>query len=142
MAQADFAQVLQDLDALESEMEPLRLAVDEGEESLLESRTARDAAFRHFETAMRHALSAARGIIEEADWEEPESEIDAIEILVEEDVIPRRIGDTLIEQAELATEEGGEEALEEDLYDRVSAGADALGEYLEYMHLFLKEWSE
>lgn len=140
---ADFADVLQELDALESELEPIRLAIDEGEGGLVRSRTARETGYRHLETAVRHALASARGLIEEADWDEPENEIDALGILAEEDVLPRRLADTLVELAEFASEDGGKEPWEEDgLYDQMSQGADALSEYLEYVHLFLKEWSE
>lgn len=143
MDTADFAQVLQELEALESEIEPMRLAIDEGEDVFGRAPTARETGYRHFETALGHALASARGLIEEADWDEPEDDLDAIGILVEEDVLPQRVGDTLMELAEFATEDGGEKPWEEDrLYDRMSQGVEALTEYLECVHLFLKEWSE
>jgi uncharacterized protein YutE (UPF0331/DUF86 family) len=143
MAKADFAQVLQDLDAVESEIEPLRVSVDEGEDLFGRSPTARENAFRHLESAVRHTLQSARALIEEADWDEPEDDLDAIEILVEEEVVPQRIGADLVDLAEFTAEEEDQDRWVEDgLYDRMSQGVETLSEYLEYVHLFLKEWGE
>ena len=143
MAKADFAQVLQDLDAVESEIEPLRVSVDEGEDLFGRSPTARENAFRHLESAVRHTLHSARALIEEADWDEPEDDLDAIEILVEEEVVPQRIGADLVDLAEFtAAEEDQDRWVEDGLYDRMSQGVETLSEYLEYVQLFLKEWGE
>ena len=143
MAQADFAQVLQDLDALESELEPMRLAVDEGADRFGRAPTAREAAYRHLETALRHTLGSARGLIQGAEWDEPEGALEAVEILIEEEVLPERIGADIIDLAEFANEDDGDVPWQEEaLFDRVSQGIDTLSEYLEYVHLFLKEWGE
>lgn len=142
MAKADFAQVLQDLDAVESDLEPLRVAVDEGEELFGRAPTARENAYHHLESAVQHALRSARALIEEADWDEPEDDLDAIEILVEEEVVPQRIGADIVDLAEFAEEDGQDRWEADGLYDRMSQGVETLSEYLEYMHLFLKEWGE
>ncbi|HUP01824.1 MAG TPA: HepT-like ribonuclease domain-containing protein [Gemmatimonadota bacterium] len=147
MAEPDFSEILRDLDALDSEIEAIRVAVDEGEEMFTSSPTARQAALRHLEAAVRHTVESARGLIEEADWEEPENSLDAIEILVEEDVLPGRVGVTLIGLAEYTAELGEESVWEADAdatgaFERLSEGVDALAEYQEYMSHFLKEWGD
>ena len=142
MAKADFAQVLQNLDAVEAELEPLRVAVDEGEEVFARAPAARESAYRHLETAVRHTLHSAHALIEEADWDEPEDDLDAIEILVEEDVVPGRVGADIVDLAEFAVEDGRDRWEEDGMYDRMSHGVETLSEYLEYIHVFLKEWSE
>lgn len=143
MAEADFAPVLTELEQLESETEAIRVVVDEGPDTYATAPTAREAALRHLEVAMRHAVDAAWSLIEEADWEEPEDSLDAIEILAEEDVIPGRLAVTLTGLAEYAMEHGEEagwEADPEDSFERLSEAADALAEYQEYLHHFLKEF--
>ncbi len=143
MPKADFAQVLLELDALESELEPIRVLVDEGEDRFGRAPTARAAAYRQLESAMNHTLTAARALIAQADWEEPEEDPEAIEVLVEEDVLPERVGADILELAEFTTEQLDEEATEsEDLYDRMLQGIDTLTEYVEYVHHFLKRWGE
>lgn len=143
MAKADFAAVSRELDALESEIEPLRVSVDEGEDVFTKAPTARETAYHHLAAALGHAIGSARSLIDEADWDEPEDDLDAIEILVEEDVVPGRIGSDIIDLAEFATQDGGEEPWEGDgLYDRMTQGVETLSEYLEYVHLFLKEWAD
>jgi uncharacterized protein YutE (UPF0331/DUF86 family) len=143
MAKADFAQVFEDLDQVESELEPLRVSVDEGEGIFGRAPTAREIAFRHLESAVHHTLHSARALIEGAEWNSPADDLEAIEILVEEEVVPQRIGANLADLAEFAAEESGLDRWAEDgLYDRMSQGVETLSEYLEYVHLFLKEWSE
>jgi len=143
MAKADFAQVLEELDALESELDPIRVLVDEGEETFGHAPTARESAFRQLESAVRHTLGSARALIQETAWESPEEELDVIEILVEEDVVPERIGADILEIAEFTTEELDEHAWESDgLYDRMEKSVDTLSEYIEYVHHVLKGWGE
>lgn len=147
MAEADFSDVLRELDALEAEVEAIRVTVDEGEEMLAASPTARQTALRHLDTAVRHTVDSARALIEEADWEEPEDNLDAIEILVEEEVLPGRLGATLTSLADYTTEhaeEGGWESETDasDVFDRLSEAAEALAEYQEYVQHFLKEWEQ
>lgn len=137
--------MLHELDALEAEIEAIRVAVEEGEEMFSTSPTARQAAMRHLETAVRHTVGSARALIDEADWEEPEDNLDAIEILVEEDVLPGRVGMTLIGLAEFAADHGEESAWEADAdasgaFEQLSEGVEALAEYQEYVSHFLKEW--
>lgn len=146
MPDADFSEILRELDALEAEIEAMRVAVDEGEETFVSAPAARQSALRHLNMAMRHAVNAARGLIDEADWEEPEDNLDALEILVEEEVVPGRVGLTLVDLADYVSELG-EEAVYETAddpvaFERLSEGVDALAEYQEYVHHFLKEWSE
>jgi uncharacterized protein YutE (UPF0331/DUF86 family) len=145
MPDADFSEVLGELDALEAEIEAMRVAVDEGEETFSTAPAARQAVLRHLEVAMRHAVRAARLLNEEADWEEPEDDLDAIEILVEEDVLPGRIGLTLVSLADYVTEldeESGYEVADDPMaFDRLSESVEALAEFQEYVHNFLKEWS-
>lgn len=145
MTDSDFTDVLRDLDALEAEIEAMRIAVDEGEETFVTAPAARQAALRHLDVAMRHAVGAARHLIDEADWEEPEDSLDAIEILVEEDVLPGRIGLTLVGLADYVTEFGEESGYEGSddpvAFERLSEGVDALAEFQEYLHQFLKEWA-
>ena len=133
MGDETFEDVSHELDALESEVEAMRVAVDEGEETFAAAPTARQAALRHLEHAMRHVVESA--------W----SLIDAIEILAEEDVIPGRLGVTLIGLAEYAAEHGEEEGWEAsaeagDAFERVSESVDAITEYIELVHHFMKEW--
>lgn len=147
MSETDFSEVLNELDALEAEIEAIRVSVDEGEEVFTASPTARQAAMRHLEAAIRHIVNSARSLIEEADWEEPEDNIDAIEILVEEDVLPRRVGSTVVGLTEYSTEYGEESAWDSDevpsgAFDRIAEGVEALAEYQEYVGHFLKEWHD
>ncbi len=144
MSETDFSEVLRELDALEAEIEAMRVAVDEGEETFTTAPAARQAALRHLEVAMRHAVGAARLLIGEADWEEPEDGLDALEILVEEDVLPGRVGLTLVGLADYVTElgeEAGYDGVDDPVaFERLSEGVDALAEFQEYVHQFLKEW--
>lgn len=145
MSDANFEAVTHELDALESELEAMRVAVDEGEETFTAAPTARQAALRHLDHAMRHLIDSAWSLIEEADWEEPEDNLDAIEILAEEKVIPGRLGVSLMSLAEYAAEYGEEEGWEADAeatgaFERVTEGVDAIAEYLEFVHHFMKEW--
>lgn len=145
MPDTDFSEVLRELDALEAEIEAMRVAVDEGEETFITAPAARQAALRHLDSAMRHAVGASRLLIDEADWEEPEDSLDALEILVEEDVLPGRVGLTLVGLADYVTELGEEsgyaEASDDPVaFERLSEGVDALAEFQEYVHQFLKEW--
>ena len=147
MNEPDFSAVLHELDALDSEIEAIRVAVDEGEEMFTSSPTARQAAMRHLEAAIRHTIDSARSLVEEADWDEPEDSLDAIEILVEEDVLPGRIGVTLIGLVEYAAETGDETEWEAEAdatgaFERLSEGVEALAEYQEYVSHFLKEWGD
>ncbi|HUF89375.1 MAG TPA: HepT-like ribonuclease domain-containing protein [Gemmatimonadota bacterium] len=145
MSDANFEAVTHELDALESELEAMRVAVDEGEETFTAAPTARQAALRHLDHAMRHLIDSAWSLIEETDWEEPEDNLDAIEILAEEKVIPGRLGVSLMSLAEYAAEYGEEEGWEADAeatgaFERVTEGVDAIAEYLEFVHHFMKEW--
>lgn len=145
MSDESFEDVTHELDALESEVEALRVAVDEGEETFSAAPAARQSAHRHLEHAMRHLIESAWSLIDEADWDEPEDNLDAIEILAEEDVIPGRLGATLVGLAEYAAEHGEEEGWEAtaeaaDAFERVSEGVDAITEYIELVHHFMKEW--
>ena len=143
MATADFAQVLDELDALESELDPIRLLVDEGEETFGHAPTARESAFRQLELAVRHTLGSARALIEQTQWEAPEEELEVIDVLVEEDVVPERVGADILEIAEFTIHELDEHAWESDgLYDRMAKSVDTLSDYIEYMHHFLKGWGE
>ncbi|MGH7566978.1 MAG: hypothetical protein ACREK2_09130 [Gemmatimonadota bacterium] len=145
MSDGTFEEAAHELDALESELEAMRVAVDEGEETFTAAPTARQAALRHLDHAMRHVVESAWSLIDEADWDEPEDNLDAIEILAEEDVIPGRLGVTLIGLAEYATEHGEEEGWEAnaeaaDAFERVTESVDAITEYIEFVHHFMKEW--
>lgn len=146
MANGDLSDILRELDSLEAEIEAMRAAVDEGEETFVTAPAARQAALRHLDVAMRHAVNAARSLIDEADWEEPEDGPDALEILVEEEVVPGRIGLTLVDLADYVTELGEEAAYDTGddpiAFERLTEGVDALAEYQEYVHHFLKEWTE
>jgi len=146
MPESDFSDILRELDALEAEVEAMRVAVDEGDETFATAPAARQAALRHLGVAMRHAVNAARTLIDQADWEEPEDNLDAIEILVEEEVLPGRIGLTLVDLADYVTEMGDETGYDSSddpvAFERLTEGVDALAEYQEYVHHFLKEWSE
>ncbi|HWC06252.1 MAG TPA: hypothetical protein VG799_03275 [Gemmatimonadota bacterium] len=146
MANGDLSDILRELDSLEAEIEAMRVAVDEGEETFVTAPAARQAALRHLDVAMRHAVNAARSLIDEADWEEPENGLDALEILVEEEVVPGRIGLTLVDLADYVTELGeglaNETGDDPVAFERLTEGVDALAEYQEYVHHFLKEWSE
>jgi uncharacterized protein YutE (UPF0331/DUF86 family) len=147
MSETDFSEVLNELDALETELEAIRVAVDEGDELFVASPTARQSALRHLETAVRHTVESARALIGEADWEEPEDALDAIEILVEEDVLPGRIGQTLVGLAEFAAEHNEETGWDADAdpggaFERLSESVEALTEYQEYVGHFLKEWHD
>ncbi|MBW3661008.1 MAG: hypothetical protein KY397_05170 [Gemmatimonadetes bacterium] len=139
---ADFSNLLLELDQLESELEAIRVVVDEGQEMYAAAPTAREAALRHLEMAMRHVLDSAWSLIEESQWEEPEDGLDAIEILAEEDVLPGPLAVSLIGLAEYATEHGesaGWDADAEESYERLSEAVDSLAEYQEYLHQYLKE---
>ena len=146
MAHDDLNDILRELDSLEAEIEALRVAVGEGEETFVTAPAARQAALRHLDGAMRHAVNAARSLIDEADWEEPEDGLDALEILVEEKVVPGRIGLTLVDLADYVTELGEASDYETGddpvAFERLTEGVDALAEYQEYVHHFLNEWSE
>lgn len=146
MPDNDFSEILRELDALEGEVEAMRVAVDEGDETFAAAPAAREAALRHLGVAMRHAVNAARNLIDHADWDEPEDNLDAIEILVEEEVLPGRVGLTLVDLADYITEMGDEAGLgssdDPAAFERLTEGVDALAEYQEYVHHFLKEWSE
>ena len=145
MPDTDFSEVLGELDAVEAEIEAMRVAVDEGEETFTTAPAARQAALRHLEVAVRHAVGAAQRLIDEADWDEPEDDLDALEILVEEDVLPGRVGLTLVGLADYVTdlgEESGYEGAEGPVaFERLSEGVEALAEFQEYVHQFLKEWA-
>lgn len=143
MADSNFADVQGELDQLEGELEAIRIVVDEGVDTYTSAPTAREAALRHLDLAMRHTVEAAWSLIEEADWEEPEDSLDAIEILAEEEVIPGRLAVSLAALAEYATDHGEEAGWEADTgesYERLTEAAEAVAEYIEYMHHFLKEW--
>lgn len=139
---ADYTDLLLELEQLESELEAIRVVVDEGEEMYHSAPTAREAAVRHLDVAMRHVVDAAWALIEEADWDEPEDSLDAIEILAEEDVIPGPLAVSLISLAEYATEHGeaaGWDAEAEESFDRLTEATDSLAEYQEYLHQYLRE---
>jgi uncharacterized protein YutE (UPF0331/DUF86 family) len=145
MSDGSFEDVTHELDALESEVEAMRVAEDEGEDTFAAAPAARQTALRHLDAAMRHLLESAWSLIDEADWDEPEDNLDAIEILAEEDVISGRLGSTLIGLAEYAAEHGEEEGWEAsaesaDAFEHVSEGVDAITEYIELVHHFMKEW--
>lgn len=143
MAEADFTVLLSELDQLESELEAIRVVVDEGVETYAAAPTAREAALRHLDAGMRHVIDSARSLVEEADWEEPEDQLDAIEILAEEDAIPGPLAVTLTGLAEYAAEHGEEAGWDADAdesYERLNEAAEALAEYLEDVHRFLREW--
>jgi hypothetical protein len=147
VTEANFTQVLHELDELDAELEAIRVAVDEGEETFSAAPTAREVALAHLEGAMRHTVVSARALVKGARWEEPEDNLDVIEALVEHDVLPRRVGATLVGLTEYATNHGddsGWEAEEEatSAFERLSEGVDALAEYQEYMHHFLREWEQ
>jgi len=146
MSDVDFSAVLNELEAMESDLEAIRVAVDEGEETFVSAPTARQEGMRHLEMAVRHVADSSWALIEEADWDEPEDNLDAIEILAEEDVIPGRLAVELIALAEYATEHGEESgwdvADESGLFERLGEASEAIAEYLEYVHQFLKEWEE
>lgn len=139
---ADYAELLVELEQLESELEALRVVVDEGDDTYAAAPTAREAALRHLEVAMRHVVDSAWSLIDAADWDEPEDNLDAIEILAEEDVIPGPLAVSLISLAEYATDHGeaaGWDADAEESYERLSEGVDSLAEYQEYVHQHLQE---
>lgn len=139
---ADYSELLTELEHLESELEAIRVVVDEGDEMYAAAPTAREAALRHLEIAMRHVVESAWKLIDEADWDEPEDNLDAIEILAEEDVIPGPLAVSLIALAEYAAEHGeaaGWDADAEESFARLSEAADSLAEYQEYIHEFLRE---
>lgn len=145
MADANFADVVRELDALESELDAVRVTVVEGEDTFSSAPAARRGALQHLELAVRHTVDAAWALIGEADWDEPEDNLDALEILVEEDVLPARLGGSLVTLAEFAAEHGEDAGwtVDGDLgaaFDRMAEGADALAEYLDFIHSFLKEW--
>lgn len=139
---ADYADLHVELEQLESELEAIRVVVDEGGEMYASAPTARETALRHLEIAVRHVVDAAWALIEEADWDEPEDALDAIEILGEEDVIPGPLAVSLVSLAEYATEHGeaaGWDADAEDSYERLAEAVDSLAEYQEYLHQYLQE---
>ncbi len=143
MPKAHFDQVLQELDALESELEPMRLVVDSGEDRFRRAPTARANAYHHLEAAMTHAMESARALIEETQWEVPEEGVETIHLLVSEDVLPERVGADLVEIAEFMAEHTDDDGWESpDLHGRVAQGAEVLSEYVEYVHHFLKSWAE
>lgn len=144
MPETNSSEVLHEIEALESELEAIRVAVDEGEETFSSAPTAREAALRHLELAMRHTLESARALIEATDWEQTDDGLEAIEILAEENVIPGRLGVSLIALAEYAAEHEDDQAWEaeesaEGAFEHVSMGAESLAEYLEYVHHYLKD---
>lgn len=139
----DFAEVQSELELLESELEAIRVVVDEGPDTYSSAPTARESALRHLAVAMRHTVESARSLIGEADWDEPEDSLDAIEILAEEEVIPGPLAVSLTSLAEYATahgEEAGWDADTEESYERIGEAAEAIAEYLEDVHQFLKGW--
>lgn len=139
---ADYQDLLVELEQLESELDALRVVVDEGDEMYAAAPTAREAALRHLEVAMRHVVDSAWSLIDEADWDEPEDNLDAIEILAEEDVIPGPLAVSLIGLAEYAVEHGeavGWEADAEESFERLSEAVDSLAEYQEYVQQHLQE---
>lgn len=143
MAEADFTEVLAELEQVESELEAIRVVVDEGLETYASAPTAREAALRHLDLAMRHVVDSAWALIEEVEWEEPEDSLDAIEILAEEDVIPGPHAVMLIGLAEYTAEHGEEagwQADAEESYERLNEAAEAIAEYNEYIQQFLREW--
>lgn len=142
MSKADFAQVLEELDALESELDPIRLLVGEGEKMFARAPAARENAFRQLESAVGHTLESARALIKETDWQKPEEDLEEIEILVEEDVVPERIGADILEIAEFTTDELDDGWESDGFYDRMAKSVDTLSEYIEYVHHFLKGWGE
>lgn len=138
----DYTDLQLEIDQLESELEAIRVVVDEGEEMYHSAPTAREAAVRHLEMAMRHVVDSAWALVEQADWDEPEDNLDAIEILAEEDVIPGPLAVSLISLAEYATEHGeaaGWDADAEESFERLSEATDSLAEYQEYLHEYLRE---
>lgn len=140
---SDFSEVLTELEQLESELEAIRVVMDEGVETYTGSRTARESALRHLDGAMRHLVDSAWGLIEETDWDEPEDNLDAIEILAEEDVIPGPLAVTLTHLAEYASEHGEEAGWDAEIgesYERLGEAADSIAVYLEDVHEFLKQW--
>ena len=145
MSERSFEEATDDLEALESELEAIRAAVYEGEETFAAVPTARRAAMRHFDHAMRHVVESACSLIDGAGWDKPEETLDAIGILAEKDVIPKRLSDALMGLAEYATERGEEDEWDPDTeaaaaFEHVTEGADAIAEYLEFVHHFMKEW--
>lgn len=147
MTETNFTQVLRELDALDAEIEAIRVAVDEGEDTFSAAPTAREAALRHLEGAMRHTVVSARALLKGAEWEEPEDNLDVIEVLVEHDVLPGRVGATLVGLTEYATNHKDDSGWEAEVdatsaFERLSEGVDALAEYQEYVHHFLKEWEQ
>jgi len=143
MPKAHFDHVLQELDALESELEPMRVVIDSGEQRFRRAPAARAIAYQHLESAMGHTLESARALIEEAAWEVPEETAEAFHLLVEQDVVPERIGTDIVEIVEFMAENAGDDGWEAPrLFDRVAQGVDTLGEYVEYVHHFMKAWGE
>lgn len=145
MADTDYSTVLRELDALETEIEAIHVAVDEGEETFSAAPTAREVALRHLESAMRLVASSSQAVIKETDWDEPEDAVEAIETLVVQDVLPGRVGATLVALAEYATKHSDDSGWEADedatgAFERLSEGVEALAEYQEYVHHFLREW--
>ena len=73
--------------------------------------------------------TSVRSLIDEADWEEPEDGLDALEILVEEKVVPGRIGLTLVDLADYVTELGEASDYETGddpvAFERLTEGVDA-----------------
>jgi uncharacterized protein YutE (UPF0331/DUF86 family) len=140
---SDFSEVLTELDQLESELEAIRVVVDEGGETYIGAPSAREAALRHLDAGMRHLVDSAWALIEEADWDEPEDNLDAIEILAEEEVIPGPLAVTLTRLAEYASEHGEEAgwvADDDESYERLGEAAESIAVYLEDVHQFLKQW--
>lgn len=144
MPEVDFTLVLDELDSLETEIDAVRVAVDEGE-TFHEVPSARQAMLGHLGLALQHAINAARSLIDRADWEEPEEGLDAIQILVDEEVLPRRVGATIMDLADTVAEleDGSAYQTADDpvTFEQLTEGLDALTEYQEYVHQFLKEWS-
>lgn len=146
MADADFSDILAELDALESDLDAIRVAVDEGPETFASAPTARQEGMRHLDMGVEHVTETAWGLIEEAEWEEPEDDADAIEILAEEDVIPGPLALELIGLVEYVSEHeeesGWDVADETGLFERLGEASESFAEFLEYVHQFLRTWEE
>lgn len=145
MAETDFSDVLKELEGLDAELDAMRVVIDEGEEMFDTAPTARQSGLRHLGAAMRHTVNAARALIDEADWEEPEDGLDALEILVEEDVLPGRVGQSLVSLAEYAAEHGedvGWDADADSAFEQITEAVEVLAEFQEYLSHFLREWSD
>lgn len=146
MSEADSSDILGELDALESDLDAIRVAVDEGAETFASAPTARQEGMRHLDMGVDHVTETAWALIEEADWDEPEDDADAIEVLAEEDVIPGPLALSLIGLidyvAEHEDESGWDVADETGLFERLTEASESFAEFLEYVHQFLRAWEE